>query len=519
MSEVLDARLVRRWADAALDALAQCRAEIDALNVYPVPDGDTGTNLFLTWESAQEAAASVSEELPETARMLARGALLGARGNSGVILSQMLHGAAEEMAPPVTVDQLRRVLRRAAQAGYEAVAHPVEGTMLTVMRAAADAVESVEGSMSDVVRAASRAAREALERTPEQLEVLARAGVVDAGGRGVTEVLDALLAVVTGETVSRPVSVRRPEAVVADLPLQGPAFEVMYLLDAKDEDMPTLRAELDALGDSLLVVGGDGLWNVHVHTDEPGAAVEVGVRAGRPHRIRITHFESQRTPSQPHPRSAVAIAAGSELAVLLTECGAQVVSHEEGRRPATRDLLTAITESGSEEVMLLPDDPDSVPVAEAAAAEARAAGIRVAVLPTLSPLQVVSALAVHDRQAPFDVAVVQMAAAAQATRTGAVTTAVREALTSAGVCRPGDVLGLVNRDIAVIGGNVEEVAVEVLDRLLVNGGELVTLMLGADAPEQLVDVLNRHVRQTHPEVDVEVLVGGQPHYPVLVGVE
>ena len=540
---MLDAEAVRLWCTDALDALGRAREEIDALNVYPVPDGDTGTNLFLTMESAvQELDGLAHADLPRAIRALTHGALLGARGNSGVILSELLRGAAEALSvmasqPGSATDGghvLAVALERAAAAGYAAVAHPVEGTMLTVVRAAAQAARAAAAAAPDgprpsgaqVLRAAADGAHVSLAHTPDLLEPLRRAGVVDAGGRGVTVLLDSLFPAVTG---ARPVSPPPRGALPSPRPAatqprdpDGPGFEVMYLLEADDTGTAALKVELERLGDSLLVVGGDGLWNVHVHTDEVGAAIEAGITAGRPYRIKVTHFADQvasRGGPGGEPRAVVVFAPGEGLAALARQCGAVTVAAGPGNRPATRDVLAAIQGAHAAEVVVLPDDADTVPVAEAAAEFARSGGLRVAVIPTRASVQVLAALAVHDSARRFEDDVVAMTAAARATRTGAVTTAVRESLTSAGVCRPGDVLGLVDGDVVSIGSDVAGVAQDVLDRMLNGGGELVTLLLGSGAEAGLAATLQSHLRHTRPEVEVGVHDSGQPHYPLLVGVE
>jgi dihydroxyacetone kinase-like predicted kinase len=518
---MLDAPAVRLWCLDALEALGQAREEIDALNVYPVPDGDTGTNLYLTMESAvEELDAQGAPDLARTLRALAHGALLGARGNSGVILSQLLRGSAEVMAVSIisgvdAVETLAAALERASAAGYAAVAHPVEGTMLTVIRAAAEsaraAVTGVPGrptaDLAEVLRAAAAGAHEALERTPDLLEPLRRAGVVDAGGRGLTVLLDSLVPAVTGHRPMSPpprAALPQPRADAPDTPIEaGPAFEVMYLLESDDDGTLALKAALEPIGDSLLVVGGDGLWNVHVHTDDVGAAIEAGVVVGRPYRIKVTHFADQ---------------AGRRGASTAGQLRA-VVAFAPGEGLAAREVLAAIQSAHAQEVVVLPDDSDTVPVAEAAAEFARSGGLRVAVIPTRASVQVLAALAVHDPARRYEDDVVAMTAAAGATRTGGITTAVRESLTSAGVCRPGDVLGLVDGDVVSIGADVAGVAEDLLDRMLTGGGELVTLLLGSDAEPTLAARLERHLRQTRPEVEVGVHDGGQPHYPLLVGVE
>src|SRR4051794_7440208 len=301
-----DLDVVRRFADLAVEGLSAAREEIDALNVYPVPDGDTGTNMFLTVESARDAMVAALEEHPDDLRLAmrayARGALLGARGNSGVILSQLIGALLRRIGRAGPDDRSAAVFAEgmalATDAAYAAVGKPVEGTILSVARAASEsaakAAEVPEDRLGDVVRAAAAAAREALARTPEQLPLLARAGVVDAGGRGLCVVPAAAESAIPGKRATTGgFHGGAPALPVAHIPTgdlteEGPAYEVMSLLETDDAAIPPLRQELAGLGDSLVVVGGEGLWNVHVHVDDVGAAVEAGIRAGAPRRIQVT---------------------------------------------------------------------------------------------------------------------------------------------------------------------------------------------------------------------------------------
>ena len=537
---VLDLPAIRRFAEVALEALAAAREEIDALNVYPVPDGDTGTNLFLTFESARDGLleAEPADDLRAALAGFARGALLGARGNSGVIFSQIVGAHCKHMAQAGPDDRAAVVfaegLQAAAEAAYAAVGEPVEGTILTVAKAAADAATASavdeRHRLGHVIRAASSAAREALLRTPEQLAVLRDAGVVDAGGRGLCVILDAAETAVTGK---RPVTadVRIGSHAIpvplptGDLTSDGPSYEVMYLLDADDARIPDLRARLAPLGDSLVVVGGDGLWNVHVHVDDVGAAIEAGIDAGRPHRVRVTHFAEQvgaraaRIAAERSGRRVVVVAAGEGLGRLFAEAGATVVPGGPGRRPSTREVLDALSECGGAEVVVLPNDRDSVAVVEAAAQTARdELDLRVAVIPTSAQVQGLAALAVHEPGRTFEQDVLEMTAAARHARNGAVTIAARRAMTSGGPCEPGDVLGAVEGDFVVVGDDLGTVATDVVERLLGGGGEMVTLVAGQDGRE-LAERTAAYLRRTRPTVDVVVYDGGQDRYPLLIGVE
>ncbi|MFD5204447.1 DAK2 domain-containing protein [Streptomyces sp. NPDC058375] len=573
----LDAVAVRTWCSLALEALGRERAEIDAINVYPIADGDTGTNLYLTVESAAAAVEAVfaahetGTSAPATAdavRAMAHGALIGARGNSGTILAQLLRGMAGVLADAGDAAHLRLALTSAADAARQAVARPVEGTVLTVAAAAAEAARGEEGEDPDlraVVTAAYEGARAALARTPEQLAVLGRAGVVDAGGRGLVAVLGALVETVTGQApvrgprtasgntakapvtvdggsvVGLPVGGTPVEGVTAggvaagSLPAEGPldcpedggagpAFEVIYLLEARDEQVARLRTRLDALGDSLVVVGGDGLWHVHVHVDDAGAAVEAGVEAGRPYRIRITHFATEsghdvRVQAEPAQRAVVVVVPGDGLAGLCTEAGATTVIARPGEPPASGELVEAIRRAHAREVVLLPNDAALRHTAAAAAEQARTEGVRVALVPTRAAVQGIAALAVHEPDRGFDEDVVAMTAAAGATRYAELAVAERQSWTMAGICQAGDILGLIDGDVAVIGSDVPHTARTVLDRMLAAGGELVTLVLGEDVPDALADALEEHVREGHLAVDTVVYRGGHQRAPLLIGVE
>ncbi|MEU1342152.1 DAK2 domain-containing protein [Streptomyces sp. NPDC005827] len=546
-----DALAVRTWCGLSLGALGRAREEIDAINVYPVADGDTGTNLFLTLESATGAVEAVfagyelGEEIPTLAdavRAMAHGALIGARGNSGTILAQLLRGMAHVLAEGgapgeathIDGDGLRLALRHAADSARRAVAHPVEGTVLSVAAAAADAADTAEGDCGAIARAAYEGACKALAATPGQLAALERAGVVDAGGRGLVAVLGALVEAFTGEAVvfdphayaavpTAPVPV---DAVSDARAAAGPAFEVIYLLEAGDGAVDRLRARLDALGDSLVVVGGDGLWNVHVHVDDAGAAVEAGVEAGRPYRIRITHFGAgdahaggERPPRERVQRAVVAVVPGEGLATLYAEAGATTVLARPGEPPASGELVDAVRRAHAREVVLLPNDADLRHTAAAAAEQVRADGIRVALIPTRSAVQGIAALAVHLPDRRFDEDVVQMTSAAGATRYAEVVVAERQSWTMAGICQAGDVLGLIDGDVAVIGSDVTATAETVLDRMLQAGGELVTLVLGDEAPEGVAERLEARVREAYLAVDTVVYAGGRQEAPLLIGVE
>ncbi|MGE9807867.1 DAK2 domain-containing protein [Janibacter sp. G1551] len=552
MLDVLDASTARRWAVVLRAAFAARREQIDQLNVYPVPDGDTGTNLYLTLDAAfdtvrearERAGRPATTTLVREAEELTRAALLSARGNSGVILSQILRGFAEAMAqegPGLTVVDaplLVRALRGATTAAWASVAHPVEGTILSVASATADAAEALgpDATLGEVTAACVEAARDALRRTPEQLEALARAGVVDAGGAGfllMVETMDRVVreltptaAFVVDEFTSTERTMPSRELPLEE-PLTGaPAYEVMYLLDGTtSEAVETLRTQLDGLGDSLLVVGGPELWNVHVHVDDVAAAIERGVEAGRPHRLQVTRFADRTLSSHPLVDLAVvACAAGPGIAALFEQAGATTIASGPGRRASAGQLLAAARASNAVEVILLPNDQDTLMSAQAAARAAEQDGLTIHVIPSRTAVQGIAALAVHDPALTAHRNVLAMTQASSATRHGGLTIAAKAGLTSGGACEVGDVLGIVNGDIVIVGSDRAVVARQVADRLLSSGGELVTLLTGGPGDvsptgAELAEVVRAHIAETHREAEVEVFDGGQPHYDLLMGVE
>jgi DAK2 domain fusion protein YloV len=450
-------------------------------------------------------------------------ALLGARGNSGVILCQWVSALAGALASSAADGPaLAGALAAAATAAPTAVGEPVAGTILTV--AAAAAVPA--GSLPQVASAAAAAARAALAATPEQLPALAAAGVVDAGGRGLVVLLEALDAVVRGQPL---LHVPPPggaagvlRALVADREAGSEmfAYEVQFLLEAPAAGVAALRAGLAGLGDSLVVVGDGARWNVHVHVNDVGAAVELGIEAGRPYRLTVTRFADQRAAPEPvraAGRAVVAVLEGDGLAALYVAEGAVVLP---GPQPSVGDLVAAIAATGAGEVVLLPCDGELLATAQQAAAAARAAdpGRAVVVVPSASPVQGLAALAVAQSDRPFGDDVVAMAEASGRARVGAVTVATREALTSAGRCVPGDVLGVIDREVVLLATGVVEVACGLLDRMLAGGGELVTLVTGTGLDPAVADAVTAHLETAHPFVETTVYAGGQPT-ALLLGVE
>ncbi|MGH8888137.1 MAG: DAK2 domain-containing protein [Acidothermaceae bacterium] len=511
MLEALDAEAVLRWYQWGLAALDSSRDEINSLNVFPVPDADTGTNLHLTLESAvkpsddEQPVPIAVDDLAGTATEMARLSLLGARGSSGVILSQLLRGVAEVLAserlPPRGVG-LSRALERAVALAYGAVSHPVEGTMLTVARAAAEAARATRSDdLHIVVGAAVAAARDALAQTPEQLEVLGRAGVVDAGGRGVVVLLDALQAVVD-ERPFEPAqsSIAHPNLDAVDFDAgSAQVYEVMYLIDADDAGIGRLRRSLDEIGDSVVVSGGDGLWNVHVHTGDAGAAVDLGSSVGHPHRIRVSAVdlrldEPQEQGGHRHdgrqPHAAVAVLAeGSPMLVLSRVLSATAVHVVEastspvadGARRLTADLAGLRM---AQVVALV--EPACHDVVQVAVETLAAKGIRLSPIAVRSPAQLLAAVAVNDPHREFSDVVVGMTAASAATRHAAVTP------------HTGGYLAVADGIDPVVGADPVELALDVLHRIVTPDLELVTVISSPALAGRVADRL----RARYPALEV-----------------
>jgi uncharacterized protein len=520
------------------------REVINRLNVYPVPDGDTGTNMSLTVASVvdelheQPASATMSE----VCQAVAHGSLMGARGNSGVILSQLLRGVADtfrdhEVVAPAT---LAEALARADRMARQAVVRPVEGTILSIARAAAQGAEGA-ADLTALVRGARDASRVALERTPEQLPVLAQAGVVDAGGAGLCLLLDALCNVVAGDALPEAPSVdhlavRAPELAGAhhDGSTGELRYEVMYFLEAPDAAVGGFKDVWAGIGDSIVVVGGDGLYNCHIHTDDVGASIEAALDVGRPRGIRVTDLAEQVIEERwvregalaftggdeagSPPRTAVvAVVQGDGIGRIFRSLGVRgLVTGGQSMNPSTAELLDAVRATGSAEVVLLPNNKNIIPVAEQVA---EVSEVPVHVVGSASIVEAFAALLAYDPDATGEVNAEAMAASSCHVVAAEVTRAVRSTTTPAGEVREGDWIGLTKHGVRSIAESVAVCACALLDAVVVEGHELVTMIEGEGATPGNTRRITQWLAEEHPEVTVEVHHGGQPLYPYLFGVE
>lgn len=541
--ERLDAAALSSVVECYRDALRAHREELNRLNVYPVPDGDTGTNMVLTVESVLHELGG-AQTVEEVCRALAHGSLMGARGNSGVILSQVLRGLAGtfEKADGVDGACLAEGLTGASEAAYEAVMRPVEGTILTVVRETAEAAQARcdgdgEVALVELLDAAKKAADESLARTPELLPVLKEAGVVDAGAKGFVLLIDALLNVVDGRPVAEPEVVEAPAAVRAHLDggdgVSSLRYEVMFLLEADDEKVPWFKGAWAPIGDSIVVVGGDGLWNCHIHTDDIGGAIEAGIQAGRPRNVSVTDLAEQVEeeawvreqagappndgPAGPLETAVVAVAVGAGLQRLFTGLGcSRVVAGGQTMNPSTQQILEAVEACPSDSVVILPNNKNIVPVAQQVDT---LTDKRVEVVPTISVVEGLSALISYDPHAPLQPNVAAITEGAQRVKTGEVTRAVRDAPSDLGPIGEGDWIALDRHGIRAIAASPVHAAVALVDHLASDDEELITVVIGADARPEDTERLREQLALAHPELEIELQDGGQPLYPYLIGVE
>ena len=575
------------------EGLERNRAVVNRLNVYPVPDGDTGTNMALTVESVVKALDGLDLEAEDgdamgaACRAIASGSLMGARGNSGVILCQILRGISGTFAPcqVVGAHEAAIALEEGSAAARAGVMHPVEGTMLTVAAdaaaAARDVEENADGDLLEVFEAAREAAVWSLWRTPELLPVLAQAGVVDAGGAGLLLLYDAFLQVIDG----RPAADRLPlPPEVADriaggfageqaTPAAGrgaapgrdvaglvssdhdgpgarpaaspngelttavsPRYEVMYFLEAPDEALAGFKSIWAGIGDSIVVVGGDGLWNCHIHTDDIGAAVEAALDVGRPRDIRVTdlvdqveeeswvrraaEFGASLPPSVEEPvpvTSVVAVATGDGIRRIFYSLGVHhIVGGGQSMNPSTEQILEVVESAPGAEVVILPNNKNIVPVAEQVRELSRRPTF---VVDTPGIQEGFAALLEYDPEATGEDNARAMQAAASRVRAGEVTRAVRASDSAAGHIEVRDWIGLSRSGIESVAPTLSEATCGLLAKMLGDGDEIVTLIEGAGATSADTRRVTEWLHENWPGISLELHHGGQPLYPYLVSVE
>lgn len=548
----LDASTLRRWAHTAVAELISHTDEINLLNVFPVADADTGTNMLFTMRAAwaKADACEAVDDVTAIAAALADGALRGARGNSGVILSQILRAIAEVTAAAaddrdgvladISGALFSTALRHAITLVVTSMGEAVPGTIVSVLHDAATAAEdavSEQSELAEVVTVCTQAAAAALDRTPTQLDVLADAGVVDAGGRGLLVLLDALVATLTGHAPRRAVYQASPKDTgtvsSGPAPQASPLFEVMYLLsDCDAENVEKLRARLDELGDSVAIAAsgfgdsgraGAGHYSVHVHADDAGAAVEAGLAVGTPSQIQITSLsggaDRLSAGSWSRERAVLAVVDGDGAEGLFVGEGAAVLRLAHDVPISAQHLLHAVVNTGAAQVMVLPNGYVAAEEIVAGCAVASDWGIDMVPVPTASMVQGLAALAVHDAERRLVDDGYTMARAAAGARHGAVRVAAEEALTWAGTCKPGDGLGIAGDEVVIVGEGVVAAGAGLIDLLLAAGGELVTVLTGDGGGPEVGEALVEHVRRHHLGAEVVTFHTGHRGDAVLIGVE
>ncbi len=533
------------------DALGMHRDVINQLNVYPVPDGDTGTNMALTLETVVAEVSAAGDQMSEVCHAISHGSLMGARGNSGVILSQILRGLADVVATAGHVDPpvLAGALQQASAAADEAVSTPVEGTILTVVRdvatAAAEAVERGVEGLVQMVEGCQQAGRDSLDRTPELLPQLARANVVDAGGAGFLLFLDALATAMDGRPLPDPPPVDPSVGVGAavagaddahgtDADADGTRYEVMFFLEAEDDRIDEFRAAWGDLGDSIVVVGGDGIWNCHIHSNDIGGSIEAGISVGRPFEIRVTdlfeqveHLESlmateiggtvTTVAGNPVRTAVVAVSVGAGVRRIFESLGVRaIIAGGQTMNPSTEHFVQAIEQLETSEIVLLPNNKNIVPVAERVD-DCTDAAVRV--VPTRGIAEGLAALMAYDPSASADQNLSAMAEAASGVVTGEVTQAVRDTESELGPIAAGQWLGLDRSGLRVVAPSAALAATGLLAELIDDSHELVTAISGADATAAAVEEVTAWLADHHPSLEVEVHDGSQPLYPFYFGVE
>lgn len=551
--ERFDADRLRRTVVAFRDAVREHAPRINRLNVYPVPDGDTGTNMARTLDAVVAELDQAGPDIEPTCQAISHGSLMGARGNSGVILSQILRGLAGRLSSTAssTATEVAEALSEASTAAYKAVLKPIEGTILTVVREASEAAKAsaaTGATLGATLRAARDAGRRALDATPDMLPVLKDAGVVDAGGAGFLLLLDAALNVVDGEPIPTPADSIGGDALDEPLPasvtsLSAPdqhgelsvadlRYEVMYFLHLDDDKIEAFKSDWGEIGDSIVVVGGDGLWNCHVHTNDIGAAIEAAIDlGGRPKQIRVTDlFEevAERHAAHDAARSAaglpavttavVAVCSGSGLEELFGQLGVQgIVTGGQTLNPSTAELLAAVEAVNAQQVIVLPNNKNIIPVAEQLDA---LTAKQVRVVPTRSMPEALAALVVYDPEADVDENSSSMESSIEAMVTGEVTQAVRDSSSDVGPVTTGDWIGLVRGDgIVAVSGTLDGAVVALLAHLVDESREIVSVIEGTDATASATAAIEAWLSTERPGVQVERHRGGQPLYPYLFGVE
>lgn len=554
----IDGQGLKRLVEASLAWLMHHQAAINALNVFPVPDGDTGTNMLLTMQSAwDEIADSPEQNAGLVTQAIAHGALMGARGNSGVILSQLWRGFARSLDKKQTfaAADLAEAMQEASDTAYKGVIKPVEGTILTVAREAADAASQVTREYSDLVAVLDYIVgqtKQAVARTPSQLPVLAEAGVVDAGGQGLYVILEAMLRYLRGKTIAVDEALETAVDLTTVVAARGPypggfdrdmsvaalyggeadfGYDVQFVVVGQNLDVDRIRTEIDALGESTLVVGDASRVKVHVHVPDPGVPISYGVKWGSLRDVVVEDMQAQyqefilgrsapmvARPLMPQSEvSTVAVAPGEGLIRVFESLGAgMVINGGQTMNPSTQQILEAIEALPANKLIVLPNNGNIVMAAQQAAELSEK---DVIVVPTRTVPQGIAALLALNYQADLETNAKSMRAAADDVESGEITAATRSVEIDGVKVLEGEVIGLVNERLVASGPTIEDVVWSMLEEMALAEREILTLYYGDGLKAEQADLLAAKISERYPDQEIELVDGGQPHYHYFLSVE
>lgn len=526
---------------AAAGWLEKNSADIDALNVFPVPDGDTGTNMLLTMRSTiEEAYRAPDRSASAVAHAMAQGALMGARGNSGVILSQILRGLAQGLSEKESLNaaDLAGALQESSKMAYKGISNPVEGTMLTVIKDIAAAVQTEAanngGDMITIMETAVDAAGQSVANTPKLLDVLRQAGVVDAGGQGLHTIFDGALRYLRGEMEQ--MRFRKPQIIVTDLhatklPQMIAADEVPYgyctefLLKGEKLDTDKIRKKLEKKGESLIVVGDDSAARIHIHTLEPGDVISYAGGLGTLHQVSIRnmdeqhhdYLEMQKDRGPAVDTAIVAVVAGDGLSDVFTSLGVTViVPGGQTMNPSTKDLLQAVEQAVSDKAIILPNNKNIVATANQVQSLTEK---KIEVVPTTTIPQGVAALLAFDYEANLESNIQIMTRAMGAVKTIEICRAVRSAKLGDLKIKKKQPIGFLDGDLVSVGESGLDVLNKMLSKLDLGKIEVITIYYGADTKPAEAEEVAGDIRSRYPQLQIEVVRGGQPHYNYIISIE
>ena len=542
----IDGQMLRRLTEGGLQWLRTNQQTVNALNVFPVPDGDTGTNMVLTMQSAWAEIAEMGERsIGKLCHSLAHGALMGARGNSGVILSQLWRGFARTLDNLPTMDAavMAKALAEARDTAYKGVVRPVEGTILTVSKdiaaAAARRLESGAESALDILEAVVSAADESVEHTPELLPVLKEAGVVDSGGKGLFFLLEGMLRMTHGLSLDQPLATVQPLSALA-LESAGESIEpgqdwevVVDFRPARPLDIRSFYQTLEGIGTSIQVGEGDGMYRLHIHVpdDTQYQPIEVVRGLGTVTNIHIENLMAQMAEKsaresvrslrlaavEPGQIAAIAVAPAVGLARVFASLGvAAIVEGGQTMNPSTEEILKAFENLPTDKIILLPNNKNILMTAQ------QTIGLtakKVAVVPTRSVPQGIAAMLALAPDGDLEATVKAMTDAIRVVRTGEITVATRSVEIDGVTVREGQAIGLLDGQLCCSGDELEAVTLNLLEKAVAEGSELLTLYYGSDMPPARANRLVDQIRQAHASLEVELVEGGQPHYHLILSVE